>query len=274
MRAKKLTYTIFLNVVVWVLSLLMLIPLLLILINSFKSSLEASHMNLALPTQWHFENYAVVAEKGKLGMAFLNSMLYSVGSVMLTTLFSAASAFVLSRRKSKLHNILYFFIVLGIAMPINYVSLMQVMQLFNLMGTRIGVIFLYTSIQIPFNVFLIYSFISKIPRDIDEAAIIDGCSATQMFFKIISPLLKPVLMTVVVLTFLNTWNEFVLPLYLTKHSTQWPMTLAVYNFFGMYFQDWNLVCVDIVLTSLPVIIIYLLGQKHIVSGMTAGSVKG
>ena len=85
---------------------------------------------------------------------------------------------------------------------------------------------------------------------------------------------KPVLVTVMVLTFLNTWNEYILPLYFLGSSDKWPMTLAVYNFFGMYFRDWNLVCADIVLTSLPVVIVYLLGQKYIVSGMTAGAVKG
>jgi raffinose/stachyose/melibiose transport system permease protein len=83
-----------------------------------------------------------------------------------------------------------------------------------------------------------------------------------------------VLVTVMVLTFLNTWNEYVLPLYYLSKTDYWPMTEAVYNFFGMYFRDWNLICADIVLTSLPVIIVYLLGQKYIVSGMTAGAVKG
>jgi raffinose/stachyose/melibiose transport system permease protein len=184
------------------------------------------------------------------------------------------AAYVLSRNRSKANRILYFVIVLGITMPLNFIALMKVMQMLQIINTRIGIILLYASIQTPFNVFLIYSFVGKIPRDIDEAAIIDGCSPLRLFFSVVFPLLKPVLVTVMVLTFLNTWNEYILPLYYLGNTDYWPMTEAVYNFFGMYFKDWNLLCADIVLTSLPVIVVYLLGQKYIVSGMTAGAVKG
>ena len=142
------------------------------------------------------------------------------------------------------------------------------------MNTRTGIVLLYTATQVPFNVFLIHSFVSKIPQEIDEAAIIDGATPLGLFVRVVLPLLKPVLVTVMVLTFLNTWNEFVMPLYFLGNSNKWPMTLAVYNFFGMYFKDWNLVCADIVLTSAPVILVYLLGQKYIVAGMTAGAIKG
>ena len=236
----------------------------LILINSFKTSQAASDMNLALTANPQWSNYAVVVDKGKLGTTFLNSMLYSVCSVLLCTLVSSMASYVMSRNRSRLHRFLYLFIVLGIAMPINFVTLMKVMQ----------VVLLYTATQIPFNVFLIHSFVAKIPEEIDEAATIDGASPLSLFGRVVLPLLKPVLVTVMVLTFLNTWNEFVMPLYFLNSTTKWPMTLAVYNFFGMYFKDWNLVCADIVLTSAPVIIVYLLGQKYIVAGMTTGAIKG
>lgn len=274
MKQRKLIGTIGVNVLAWMVSLVLLAPLALILLNSFKTSLEASEMNLALPAALQWGNFEAVIEKGKLGQTFLNSLFYSVGSVLLTTVLSAMAAYVLSRDRSRLHNFLYFFMVLGITMPVNYVALMKVMQFLHLVNKRIGIVLLYTAIQIPFNIFLIYSFVGKIPIDLDEAATIDGCSPLRLFFSVILPLLKPVLVTVMVLTFLNTWNEFVMPLYFLGESTKWPMTLAVYNFFGMYFNDWNLVCADIVLTSVPVILVYLFGQKYIVSGMTAGAVKG
>lgn len=274
MKRARLLKSVGVNILAWLLSLLLLTPLLLILLNSFKTSAAASEMNLALPASLEWSNYSVVIEKGKLGITFLNSLCYSVSSVLLCTLLSAMASYVLSRNRKKLHRFLYMFIVLGIAMPINFVTLMTVMQTVNLMNSRIGIVLLYTATQIPFNIFLIHSFVSKIPEDIDEAAIIDGASAPGMFVRIVLPLLKPVLVTVMVLTFLNTWNEFVMPLYFLDSSDKWPMTLAVYNFFGMYFKDWNLVCADIVLTSAPVILVYLLGQKYIVSGMTAGAVKG
>ncbi|MBE0600516.1 MAG: carbohydrate ABC transporter permease [Firmicutes bacterium] len=273
MTSKKL-HSIGVNLLAWSISLMMLIPIMLILLNSLKTSQAASDMSLALPLDGlHFENYALVIQKGKLLITFLNSLLYSTGSVLLCVLLSAMAAYVLSRNRSKLHRFLYMFIVLGITMPINFVTLMKVMQLTQLQNTRPGIILLYTAIQLPFNVFLIYSFVGKVPRDIDEAAVIDGCSSVRLFSAVVFPLLKPVLVTVMVLTFLNTWNEFVLPLYFLGSSSMWPMTLAVYNFFGMYATNWNLVSADIVLTCLPVVIVYLLGQKHIVAGMTAGAVK-
>lgn len=274
MRSRKKIRTIGINIFAWILSIVLITPLILILINSFKTSQAAAEMNLALPEVFQFSNYMTVIEKGKLDISFINSMIYSGFSVAICTLTSSMAAYVLSRNRCKTNKIIYFVIVLGITMPINFIALMKVMQTLQIVNTKLGIILLYTAIQTPFNVFLIYSFVGRIPRDIDEAATIDGCSPLRLFFSIIFPLMKPVLVTVMVLTFLNTWNEYVLPLYYLGSSTNWPMTLAVYNFFGMYFKDWNLVCADIVLTSLPVIIVYLLGQKYIVSGMTAGAVKG
>ena len=274
MKRRKLFATLGVNILAWVLSLILLAPLLLILLNSFKTGRAGADMNLALPSSMEWSNYAVVIEKGKLAATFLNSVIYSVCSVLLCTLLCSMAAYVLSRNRRKLHGFLYLFLVLGIAMPINFISLMKVMQTLKLMNTRIGIILLYTATQIPFNIFLIHSFVSKVSPEIDEAAVIDGASPAGLFFRIVMPLMKPVLVTVMVLTFLNTWNEFVMPLYFLGSTDKWPMTLAVYNFFGMYFKDWNLVCADIVLTSAPVVLVYLLGQKYIVSGMTAGAVKG
>lgn len=274
MNRKRFLSAAAVNALAWALTLVMLAPLLLILFNSFKTSQAASDMNLSLPESLEWSNYTTVIERGKLTETFRNSVLYSCCSVLLCTLLSAMASYVLSRNRSRLHRFLYLFIVLGIAMPINFVTLMKVMQVTRLMNTRLGIVLLYTATQTPFNVFLIHSFVSKIPQEIDEAAILDGASPVQLFAVVILPLLKPVLVTVMVLTFLNTWNEFVMPLYFLGSSAKWPMTLAVYNFFGMYFKDWNLVCADIVLTCAPVVLVYLLGQKYIVAGMTAGAVKG
>lgn len=275
MNTKRTVVTIITNAIAWIISLICLIPLLLIVFNSFKDKLSAAKMNLELPAfPLQFENFSVVIEKGKLVQSFFNSMIYSTGSVALCLILSALAAYVLSRNKTKLNSFLYMFIVLGITMPINYVALTKVMMFFHINNTRGGIILLYAAMQIPFSVFLMHGFVARIPIELDEAAVIDGCGPIRLFFIIVLPLLKPAVATVVVLTFLNTWNEFVSPLYFLGNSEKWPMTLSVYNFFGMYFKDWNLVCADILLTSLPVIIVYLLGQKYIVSGMTSGAVKG
>ncbi len=275
MKAKKTVQAVIRNLIAWIFSALCLIPLLLILFNSLKDKKASASMNLKLPTlpiQW--ENFLTVVEKGKLATSFANSLLYSAGAVILCVFFSALAAYVLSRNQTKLNRFLYMFIVLGITLPINYVALTKVLQFLHLNNTALGIILLYTSMQIPFMTFLIHGFVAKVPVDLDEAAVIDGCGSVRLFFMVVAPLLKPALATSSVLTFLNTWNEFVSPLYFLNRTEQWPMTLSVYNFFGMYFKDWNLVCADILLTSLPVLLVYLIGQKYIVSGMTAGAVKG
>jgi raffinose/stachyose/melibiose transport system permease protein len=275
MNTKKIITKIASNTVAWIISIISLIPLLVVIFNSLKDSVHASDMNLKLPAlPFVWENFSNVISKGKLATSFFNSTVYSVVSVALCTILATACAYALSRNRSKINNAVYMYIVLGIAMPVNYVALMKIMALFNFINSRLGIILLYTAMQLPFAVFLLHGFIAKVPVDLDEAAMLDGCSPLRLFFSIILPLLKPALATVIVLTFLNTWNEFVSPLYFLSNSDKWPMTLSVYNFFGMYHTDWNLICADIILTSLPVIIVYLLGQKHIVAGMTSGAVKG
>lgn len=274
MKIKKVLGTLVPNLIAWMFSIAMLIPLIIILVNAFKSSKDAATMSLSLPKEWVFSNFATVIERGKLVTSFLNSFLYATVSVVLCVTLAALASYVLSRNRSKLNKIIYFVFVLGIAMPVNFVSLMKMMQFLHLTNSRIGIILLYAATQIPFSIFLIFSFIAKLPKELDEAGLVDGARPLQLFFYIILPVLKPVLVTAGVLTFLNTWNDFIYPLYFLNSTDKWPMTLAVYNFFGMYFKDFNLISADIILTSLPVIFIYLFGQKYIVGGMVSGAVKG
>ena len=254
--------------------LLVLIPTYVVIVNSLKSSAQARTMNAELPDVLHFENFSTVVERGKLGQSFVNSMVYATSATFLSTILATMAAYTLSRNKTRLNRFLYFFIVMGIAMPLNFFTLTKIMQITQLINTRLGLIVLYAATQIPFNVFLIYGFVDAIPRELDEAAIIDGCGPLQLFFRVILPLLTPVIVTAGVLNFVGIWNDFLLPLYYLNNTAYWPMTLAVYNFFGQFQQDWNLVSADIVLTVVPVLVIYLIGQRFILSGLTAGAVKG
>jgi raffinose/stachyose/melibiose transport system permease protein len=254
--------------------LIMVIPVYLIFTNSFKSSAQASSMGIDLPNSLNLANFSTVVDKGKLAISFLNSVFYASGSTILATLFAAMAAYVLSRNPTRLNRFLYFFLIMGIALPMNFFTLTKIMQVTHLINTKVGIIILYSATQIPFSVFLIYGFIDSVPRELDEAGIIDGCGPIQLFVRIILPLLTPVLVTTGILNFLGVWNDFLLPLYYLNNSANWPMTLAVYNFFGQYQQNWNLVSADILLTILPVIVIYLVGQRFILSGLSAGAVKG
>jgi raffinose/stachyose/melibiose transport system permease protein len=273
MKAKPLQH-IAGNAIAVIVSLVTCIPVYLVIVNALKNRAQASSMGVGLPTELHWENFVTVVERGKLVQSFVNSMLYSCGSTAIGVLLAAMAAYVLARNRTRTNRLLYFFIIMGIAMPINFFTLTKVMQVTHLINTRPGMIVLYAAMQIPFSVFLIYGFIGSIPRELDEAAIIDGCGPIRLFFSVILPLLTPVIVTAAVLNILGTWNEFILPLYYLNSSANWPMTLAVYNFFGQYQSDWSLVSADILLTILPVVLIYLLGQRFILSGMTSGAVKG
>ena len=262
------------NLLAILISLIMFTPIYLVAVNSLKDQVQANAMGADLPSSLHWKNFTTVIEKGKLGQAFVNSILYSSLSTMIGVGLSALAAYILSRNRTRLNRFLYFLIIMGIAMPINFVTLTKVMQITHMINTQFGIIILYAATQIPLSVFIVYAFVESIPRELDEAAIIDGCSPIQLFTFIILPLLTPALVTTAILSFLGVWSEFLLPLYFLNSSDKWPMTLAIYNFFGQYEADWSLVSADIILTILPVIIVYLLGQRYIISGMTSGAVKG
>jgi raffinose/stachyose/melibiose transport system permease protein len=268
------TTSVLLNIVAAIGSLLVVIPIYVLFINAVKSPAESRSMSIAFPKELHFENFSTVIEKGKLLSSFMNSFIYSACSVLLIVICVLFAAFVISRNSSRLNKAIYYFIIAGIAMPLNNVTLMKVLQVLKLMNTRPGIIFIYAAMNIPLSLFLAYGFIGTIPKELDEAALLEGCTPFQMFTRIIFPLLKPIASTLVVLNTMAVWNDFMMPLYYLNSSKKWPMTLAVYNFYGMFEKSWNLVSADIVLTILPVLIVFIAGQKYITGGISAGAVKG
>lgn len=262
------------NTLAVIASLIMVIPVYLVFVNALKTKAEASSMDVAFPAELQWQNFATVIEKGKLLSAFGNSVLYAVAATLIGVTLSAMAAYVLARNRTRFNYAIYLLIIMGIAIPMNFVTLTKVMQMTQLINTQFGIIVLYAASMIPLNVFLFYAFMQTIPRELDEAAILDGCSPLRLFFSVIYPLLTPVTVTASVLNLLGIWNEFLLPLYYLNKTAHWPMTLAIYNFFGQFQSDWSLVSADIVLTIVPVILVYLLAQRFILSGLTTGAVKG
>jgi raffinose/stachyose/melibiose transport system permease protein len=255
-------------------SLLALLPVYLVLVNALKTRPEASAMGFGLPHSPQWANYATVVTQGRLVSAFLNSVLYAFGATGIAVLAAALAAYVLARQRSRRREIIYLLLIMGIAIPTNFVTLTKVMQFTHLIDTQVGLIVLYAATLIPFNVFLIYAFVDSVPRELDEAAHIDGCSPLRTFVSVVLPMLVPVLVTCAVLNILNVWNEFLMPLYFLNRSDNWPMTLSVYNFFGQYQSNWALVSADVVLTIAPVILVYVVAQRWVLSGWSAGAVKG
>ncbi len=274
MRKRELPVRLAFSVILWILALLVIVPLAMILLNSVKSVNESSVMSLKLPGSVHWENFLHILSDRKLLRSFFNSAFLSVMSTGLALLLSSMAAFALSRNRSRFNRVVYIIILIGLVVPVNYIMTVRVLQFFQIINTYTGAVLLYTAQFTPFTVFLYYGFIASTPVSLDEAALIDGCSGLRIFFNVIFPLLKPVTSTAVVLNILNCWNDFIVPLYFLNSSRKWGMVMMMYNYFSKYVSSWNLVCAAMLVNILPIIIIYMLGQKYLVSGMASGALKG
>ena len=258
----------------WIGSLVVLIPFWIVFVNSFKTKAESSLMNFWFPSEFQFSNYLEVIDQGNIIRSFFNSLMISTFCVIIGITISAMAAFVISRKRTKFHRICFYLFFLGLIAPINYITTIRLMQMLQIMNTYHGIILLYSAMAIPFAFFLFYNFIASVPREIDEAAIIDGANIWQLFYSVVFPLLKPVIITGSMLTFISSWNDFITPLYVLNRSTRWGMIISVYNFWGKYTNQWHLICTVIVLTLLPILILYIFSQKYIIAGMTSGAIKG
>lgn len=274
MLKAKYIKTIFGGALGWLFSLIVIVPFLVVVINSLKTEAEANLMGLSIPDSIQLQNYIEVISKGNMVRSFFNSLLISTFCVLIGILVSAMAAFIISRNKSKFNRICYYLFFIGLIAPVNYITTIKTLKLLHINNSYTGVILFNSALAIPFAVFLFTGFISTVPKEIDESGTIDGCNSMNLFFRIVFPLLKPVTITASILTFISSWNDFMTPLYLLNQSQKWTMILSVYNFWGFYTAQWNLICSVIVLTLLPILIIYIFAQKYIIAGMTAGSVKG
>lgn len=274
MRARRIMHHAVVEIVLILLSLIIIIPLLLMFLGSFMNGVEVMQFKIQLPEKWLFSNYVTVFEKGGLGRAFLNGILITVASCILNIFTSSMAAFILARRENKFTNFLYLFFFAGLIAPMSTITTIRVVQWLGFYGTITSVIFIYAALNTAFSIFLYTGFVKSLPRALDEAAFIEGANIWQVFFKIVSPLLLPVNATVAIMVFMGVWNDITIPLYFLPDSSTWTMPLSVYNFYGMFSREWNLIFADLVLTSLPVIVLYVFAQRFIVSGMTAGAMKG
>lgn len=273
-RRKKNTGNIIFEIFMLVLSLIILIPLLMLLFNSFQDSTAAARFSISLPKKWHFENYAYVFISGKLGRAMFNSLIYTVFGVFVCTICAMLCAFIMERRPSRFTEGVYMYINVGMVAPLMVIPTLAFLKALHIYGSYTSVVLVFAGMYIPWSVFLFTSFMKNVPRELDEAAFIDGCKPLKLFFVVVMPLLKPIIATNIVFIAMNIWNDMMIPLYMVNSPEKTPVSLSVYQFYGSYFRDWNLVFADLVIASIPMIILYFYLQKYIISGLTVGAVKG
>ncbi|MGI6778549.1 MAG: carbohydrate ABC transporter permease [Acetivibrionales bacterium] len=263
------------EIIMWLFTVIVFIPYLLVVLTSVKTSKEAGLFQLNLPSEIHIvENYRMVFEKGYVFQGFLNSLIITGLSAAIILFSSSLLSFYIARVKTRVSTFLYIYFTMGMTTPISLVTTFQLLKKLGILNTRLGVIMIFCSILIPFASFIYVGFIKSIPVEMDEAAIIDGCGPYRLFTQIVLPLLKPATFTCAVLVFMNVWNDAQVVLFFLNKSENWTMPLNIYRFFSYFRTDWNYVFGSVFLTTLPVFIIYLFGQRYIIQGMVSGAVKG
>lgn len=256
------------------LSLLFLAPFYIIFINSFKTKKELFKSTLAFPKVWMLDNYKEAFEKLDFLTAVGNSLLITVGSIIIIAIFASMAAWALERRKSQISNIIFFLFIASMLIPFQAVMLplVRIMGKLNMLN-RGGIIFMYLGFGVALSIFLYHGFIKSIPRELDEAAMIDGCTKFQTFRLIIFPLLKPINITVAILNTVWIWNDYLLPSLAINSPKTSTIPLKTFFFFGEYTKQWHLALAGLVLAIIPVILFYFFAQKHIIKSITAGSIK-
>ncbi len=257
--------------------IIFVMPFLFIFLTAAKTKQDASLLTFTLPQQWQlWQNFmdVVSARDYMLLLAYVNSTVITVAAVALLVLFGAMVGYVLQRRPSGWNKLIFACVMIGLMVPPAVVPTIWVLQWLDLFKTRTGMVLIQVAYGLAFAVLLFRSFISTIPRDLDEAAIIDGAKPWQIFFRVILPLLKPVTVTVIVVQSIAIFNDFTNPLYYLPGRENVTVQLTLYNFQGQFQTQFNLLFMNILLVTIPPLIVFVFFNRQIVAGMTAGAVKG
>ena len=260
-----------------VISVIWFIPIYYLIVTTFKTPKEASAGPLSLPRVWVFQNYIDAFKNMEYPRSLFNTMEITVLAVGIIVLVTSLAGYALARTKTKWGNRLFLLFLAGLMVPfqMNIVSLFKIVKNVGLMNTVWAVILVDVAINVPQGTFLFKEFIeSSVPKELEEAAEIDGCSVIKKFFVIILPLLKPVIATVVILVTLNVWNEFMTPLLFIQSRENDVILQEVSRNIGQFATDWTALFPMMMLGVAPLMIFYIFMQKYIISGVAAGAVKG
>ncbi len=283
-RSKINRSSLTLTVIGWLLSLTIISPIYIMVINSFKSRQQIFRDQLGWPESWSFEFYAEAASKMNYFTALRNSVIVTGTSVILIVIVASMAAWAIARREGKLANFLYFMLISTILIPFQSVMLPLVQYFtkwriaaigFRMVGTHYGLIFFNLGFGLALAVFLYTGAVKNVPVSMEESATIDGAGRFKTFWQIVFPNMVPITVTVAILNIISYWNDYLLPsLVLTQNPNLRTIPLSTFYFFGEFNIQWNLALAGLVLTIIPVILFYVAAQRYIISGIMAGAVKG
>jgi raffinose/stachyose/melibiose transport system permease protein len=286
MTTKKKWITFALSLITVVLFVITMFPFFIVIINSSKASLEIITNPISLPDNWGqlIENVKEIWSKPTIrySSSVFSSVLITLCSLATITIFSAMAAWVLVRTKSRVSTVVFLLFLSGLIIPFQVVMfpLVALFRIINestgipMLRTYHGMIMAYIGFGSPLAVFMFHGFIKSIPKELEEAATIDGCSKPQIFFLIIMPILKPIVVTIVILNAIWIWNDFLLPsLVLGVGQDIQTIPLAIRGFAGSFVKKWDLIMTAVLMAAAPVVVGFLFAQKHIIKGMVSGSIK-
>ena len=253
------------------------IPFLFVILNACKNKTEASWMLLTLPSEfalWANLKEVFSFNDGIVARGFLNSIFLTIVSLVIILPIVAAAGFFIQRRSDNIAKIANSFLLFGLIAPMALVPTIKLMKSINLMNTLLGLILIEVALAIPLATILFRAYIVNIPTEIDDAAVVDGCSPLRLFLQIILPLLKPIIATVSIVFSASIYNDFVNPIYFLSGIKSATVQVSIYYFRGKLMTDWNLVFTDVLVITIPPLLAFIFLNKQIISGMTIGSVKG
>ena len=265
------------QIIMTVMAILFLTPLAIIINYSFKTKKEL-YVNspLSLPESLQFGNYAKAFDKLDMKVTFVNTLFYTAVSVLILALLCGTTAWAIARCKRKFFKFAYIYFIIGILIPYQalFLPIYTIGYKLNLTNTRFGIIFMYVATGISFGVFLMNSFMSTVPLELEEAARIDGCSVFRTYFSVVMPLLKPAMATLVIMQSFQIWNDYLLAsLYVSKKQLK-TLTVAIQSLFSAQTSDYTTAMAAIVISVLPIAVLFMCLQKYFIKGMTVGAVKG
>ncbi|OME97165.1 sugar ABC transporter permease [Paenibacillus amylolyticus] len=257
-------------------SLVAMLPIYMAVVNSFKTQGEMFQSFLALPTTLHWENYSDAFNKINLLGSSMNSAIVSFLGIGGIVFCASLAGYKLSRTSGRLSNLIFFLFVASMLVPFHsiMIPLTRVAKGMGVQGSTYGLALIYIGLGVNMAIFLYQGFVKSIPRELEESAQMDGCNEFQTFFQIIFPLLLPITVTIAILDFLWIWNDFLLPLLMLTDVNRYTLILSTNMLFGEYNKEWPLILSSLVLTAIPVILIYAFFQKFIMEGIAEGAVKG
>jgi raffinose/stachyose/melibiose transport system permease protein len=257
-------------------ALVVLVPLLATVLNGFKSNADLLQHPFGMPREWVWDNYITVAQSASFWRQMLNSTVVMLATAFGVVVLASMPAFVFSRMQFRGRELLFNFFTLGLLLPLTvailplYITLRQA----NLVDTLWAVILPQIAFALPGNILILRGFFVTIPREMEEAAAIDGCSPAGFFLRVLLPLMRPALAAVVVLTMVASWNNFLLPLRVLNSERLYTLPLGIMQFQGQFGTDWAKVLAFVSLALVPTVAFYLVAERQIIAGLTAGAVKG